>query len=202
MFATGARVKPPTIALERLATFLRETGNTMAPSEAAAQAIEHWICAAAVERCANPMPTRGYRWKSVFLPHGSELRASFDERSHYARVEQDAIMFEGRSVSPHQMTRSIAGAGRNAWKVLWVRLPGERQWKSAGQMRRECERQQAAQPASPAEAMQAASECMARTMQTFIDLIGHACAQPLPHERRVGQSRRMQDQNAEACLFD
>jgi septin family protein len=43
---------------------------------------------------------------------------------------------------------------------------------------------------------------MARTMQTFVDLIGHACAQPLPQERRAGQARRTHDQQVEACLFD
>ncbi|MGZ8320705.1 MAG: hypothetical protein ACXWVD_16520 [Telluria sp.] len=194
--------RPPTAALNRLARFLRDTQNTLSPSDAAAQAIDQWIAAAAAERCARPMPLHGYQWKSLFLPDGSELRASIDGHSHFAQVEQDAIVFEGRRVSPHQMTLAIAGAGRNAWKVLWVRLPGDKKWKSAWRMRLECEQQSAAQPASPAEAIQAASDCMARTMQTFVDLIGHACAQPLPHERRITHARRTQDQLGEACLFD
>jgi hypothetical protein len=202
MFDTGTVARPPTAALERLARFLRDTQNTLSPSDAAAQAIDQWIAAAAAERCTHPMPLRGYQWKSLFLPDGSELRASIDGHTHFARVEQDAIVFEGRRVSPHQMTLAIAGAGRNAWKVLWVRLPGDKKWKTAWRMRQECERQSAARPASPGETMQAASECMARTMQTFVDLIGHACAQPLPHERRMTHARRTQDRLGEACLFD
>jgi hypothetical protein len=61
----------PSAALRRLADFLHESGNRMQPAEAAAQG-----------KFTNlaPTPTRGYQWKSLFLPDGTELRMSHGSR--------------------------------------------------------------------------------------------------------------------------
>jgi len=47
-------------------------------------------------------------------------------------------MYEGRAVSPRQMTVAVAGPGHNAWRDLFVRRPGEL-WVSASRHRREIE---------------------------------------------------------------
>ncbi len=67
---------------------------------------------------ASPDHSRGYQWKSLFLPHGTELRMTSSRQSGYARVVGDRIMYEGRSVSPRGLTLAIAGEGRNAWRDL------------------------------------------------------------------------------------
>lgn len=47
------------------------------------------------------------------------------------------------------MTLAIAGDGRNAWRDLWLKLPGEHCFKPASRCRREHERIAAGLPANP-----------------------------------------------------
>ena len=85
----------------------------MSPTEALSAAIDTWIT---LERQANEVasgPTRGYQWKALFLPEGTELRMTSCDVARYARVEGEHIVFEGRNVSPRGMTLAIAGEGRN-----------------------------------------------------------------------------------------
>ncbi len=86
--------------------------------------------------------SRGYRWKTLFLPDGTDLRMETARATYYARVEGDQIIFDGRSVSPRGMTLAIAGEGRNAWRDLWLKPPGERFWKQATRCRNELKREE------------------------------------------------------------
>ena len=72
---------------------------------------------------------RGYQWKCLFLPDSTELRMYCGDDYFYARVVGDAIVYQGQRVSPRQLTMAIAGEGRNAWRDLWLLLPGESAWK-------------------------------------------------------------------------
>lgn len=201
---------PPTQALRRLADFLEETGNPLTAAEAATRAIEDWIAAQRGFVIAGGFrPTRGYMWKSLFLPEGTELRMEFRGRSYSARVEGDAIVFEGAPVSPRQMTLAVAGDGRNAWRDLAVRLPGSTKWKSAAQLRREIASERRpedlppAAPVSPAEALATAAAAMSDTLKSALALVEHANAQSLPrYERRVTRQRRADDVLAETCKLD
>jgi hypothetical protein len=186
----------PTAAMRRLAEFLQASGSGLSPTEAAALAINEWI-AAAQGRFTNlaPSPTRGYQWKTLFLPHGTELRMRFGDRSFHARVERDAIWYQGQRVSPRQMTIAIAGDGRNAWRDLWIRLPTDTQWRPASLLRRQAEAAQPVQPVSPAEAMSAAAACMSETLKTALALVDHACVP-------ADNARRASDRLAGACAFD
>ena len=87
--------------MRRLASFLREIDHPLSPADAAALAINQWIAAerGQLNRTA-PVPTRGYQWKSLFLPEGTELRMHAAGRSFYARVEGDELVFDGHPVSP------------------------------------------------------------------------------------------------------
>ena len=99
----------------------------------------------------SPAPSaQGYQWKTLFLPSGTELRMSTREATHHARVEGDDIIFHGRRVSPRGMTLAIAGDGRNAWRDLWLRLPGQSAFWPASRQRREHDRVAAGLPANPA----------------------------------------------------
>ena len=75
---------PPTRALRRLADFLHESGSKLSAVDAATMAINQWI---AMERgqltSVVATPTRGYQWKTLFLPEGSELRISFERENFY-----------------------------------------------------------------------------------------------------------------------
>ena len=39
-------------------------------------------------------------------------------QNYYAKVVGDVILYEGRAVSPRQMTVAVAGPGHNAWRDL------------------------------------------------------------------------------------
>jgi hypothetical protein len=189
MNATHSFLPPPQV-LRRLAAFLQETGSQLSPGEAAAIAINQWI---ATERgqlnLLTPTPTRGYQWKSLFLPEGTELRINFAGISHFARVVGDHIIYGGQRLSPRQMAIDVAGRGRNAWREISVLLPGERKWLPASRLRREAEQEGKAPPVSPVEAMTAAAACMSETLKTALALVEHANGQALPAYERRGMMR-------------
>jgi hypothetical protein len=194
----------PTRALRRLADFLRESGSKVSAVDAATMAINRWI---AMERgqltAVVSTPTRGYQWKTLFLPEGTELRISFERENFYARVEGDDIVYKGRAVSPRQMAISVAGEGRNAWREVWILLPGERKWYPASRLRRQVAQQEPPKQVSPLEAMNAAAACMSETLKTALALVEHAGGRALPaDERRVPRHRRAGDALGDSVPFD
>lgn len=173
----------------------------------------------------SPEPCRGYRWKTLFLPDSTELPMETIGSTYYARVAGDQIMFDGRSVSPRGMTVAVAGDGRNAWRDLWLKPPGERYWKQAIRCRHEQERAAAATVAaaaasvagagagaanpwvtlapSPVDSIAAAAAAMADALRTTLTLVEHCNAQVMPKvDRRGRKYRRESDLLGEACTFD
>ncbi|HZV66271.1 MAG TPA: hypothetical protein VFG03_15300 [Telluria sp.] len=146
---------------------------------------------------------RGYQWKCLFLPDGTELRMRFGGEVFYARVLEDAIVYQGQRLSPRQLTIAIAGDGHNAWRELWLLLPGESTWKLACLRRRELERQAVPAPASPADTIAAAAAAMSDLLKAALALAGHAQAPPARKiERRVNRARRADDYLADSCQLD
>lgn len=78
-------------------------------------------------------PAIGYQWKQLFLPDGTLLRATTHGETSYAKVEGHAIISDGKPVTPSQLANRQGGV-RNAWRVLWLRLPGEG-WERADRCR-------------------------------------------------------------------
>jgi hypothetical protein len=90
-------------------------------------------------------PTKGYQWQQLFLPNGTELRMTYKGRNAYAQVKHEQIMAEGVSYSPSQWASAVAdNTSRNAWRDIWVRLPGQRDWIFADKLRRREEARQQA----------------------------------------------------------
>ena len=126
-----------------LVEFLQEKGDPRDPVEVVGTAIEYWLANAdwKPELLATVgHDSRGYRWKRVFLPHGTELRMQYKGRYFYARVDGDDLSYEGRAISPGSLANTIAGGSRNAWRDLWLKRPGDKEWKLADDCRRETER--------------------------------------------------------------
>ena len=192
--STDARqlVELPAPFLLHLTHYLHDTRSGLTQAEAIGAAIEQGLVA---QRGGS---TRGYQWKCLFLPAGSELRVHYAGQYYFAQVIDNDIIYEGRRVTPRQLTLAIAGDGRNAWRDLWVRLAGEKTWKSASVRRREIEKKVQPAPASPIEAMSAAAACMSQALKTALALVEHSKAQALPgYERRMENNRRTTDK-----LFD
>jgi len=92
------------------------------------------------------------------------------------------------------MVLHIAGNGRNAWRELWVRLPGERDWSNADRLRARLNKQAACAPKSPEEAMSAAAKAMSDALTTALTLVEHANNQSQNQlERRLPRYRRVAD---------
>ncbi|PWF55421.1 hypothetical protein C7C56_001955 [Massilia glaciei] len=173
----------------------------MLPEQAAAIAIDEWIARAREKASPSRGGVRGYQWKCLFLPDGTDLRICCAGQSFYARVTGDHIKYEGRALSPRQFTLAVAGGGRNAWRELWVLLPGERIWKSADTLRRA--QLQAPAPVSPIETMTVAAASMASALKTALSFVEHANAKAASlSDRRLGRSRRADDVLADHCSFD
>ncbi len=80
--------------------------------------------------------SRGYRWKQVFLPNGTELRVIHAGRSTYAMVQDEQIISDGLPITPSQLA-NLRGCGtRNAWRTIWLRFPGTTRWQRANECRR------------------------------------------------------------------
>jgi len=189
----------PASTFYALSEHLRLSGSTLTVTEALALAVQQWIAADQ----AGAIPVRGYQWKELFLPATTKLRMLHDEQYFYAEVVDDALIFQNQSRSPHQMAQAIAGDGRNAWRDLWLRLPGERSWINAAILRNKSRQQAAIQPPSPMEAMQAAAKSMSSALQSALLLVEHAQQQGQQHyERRIPKHRRRADFMADDCESD
>ncbi|TFW28840.1 hypothetical protein [Duganella callida] len=80
-----------------------------------------------------PRAKTGYQWKQIFLPEGTELRATIKGIARYATVEGNRILCNGQALSPSQFANADRVV-RNAWRVIWLRLPGE-DWERAANLR-------------------------------------------------------------------
>jgi hypothetical protein len=102
--------------------------------EIAEMAILEW----AGRNSPNSIPTSlksGYQWKDVFLPNGTVLRTTFKGKNHHCLVEGDGLCYEGKLTSPSGFANLVGGTNRNAWKVVWILLPGTQGWTQASKLR-------------------------------------------------------------------
>ena len=201
------RQLPPSL-MTALTVHLRKSGSTMSPVQAASAAIRAWI--KAQEQADQPPPARefsnGYQWKDLFLPEGTELRMSTSTCTGHARVVGDDIIFNGRKVSPRGMTLAIAGEGRNAWRDLDLKFPGERHFLPAGRCRREHSRAAQTSPAEvpapdPAHSLNTATLALVDALNATLALMERSSARSEHDERRFATPRRENDVLADHCAF-
>lgn len=139
-----------TALLLELAEFLEANGSNRDPVEAVSAAIDYWMENASWKPDAL-MPeiaarhAAGYIWMNVdvpvFLPHGTAIRMRYKDKNYFAMVEQDAIVYEGVSITPSALANKVAGGSRNAWRVLYIQKPGQSTWELADNMRRQIAKQ-------------------------------------------------------------
>jgi len=142
---THVSVPIPSSLFVSLVDFLREQGSNRDPVTVVATAIDYWIENASWKQ-EDLMPeiftteSRGYTWKykdsCIFLPHGTEIRMPYKGQYHYAKVEGDEIKYKDAGVSPGSLANAITNSSRNAWRDLWIKRPGEKEWTLADQCRR------------------------------------------------------------------
>lgn len=172
-----------------LANYLQEFGDERDPVEIVEGAVAAWLAAARGETGTGDKPVPGYQWKRLFLPEGTELKMLYRGRHAFARVVGDAVLYDGRNMTPNQFAAEVAGTARNAWRDLWLRLPGQRYWKNAAFIRQEQlrgprpEPRPAFQPHDPATV----PAVMAQSLRNALALIEKAAS------RRQGKLERRTD---------
>jgi len=119
--------------LRALLDYQAERANNLALAELADLAILEWL--QRKNAAVGPLDLKGFYWKTVFLPDGTKLRISSSRGKHYADVVCGELIYEGEVVSPNQfVTASLRNVG-NAWKVIYVQLPGDTDWTPALRLR-------------------------------------------------------------------
>jgi len=57
-----------------------------------------------------------------------DLRARFGGRSYFAGVEGEEIKYGEQAMSPSRFANLQGSGNRNAWKAIWICLPGSDEW--------------------------------------------------------------------------
>ena len=102
-------------------------------AEALCQAVRNYLADGHAAAPRVQKPEIGYQWKQLFLPEGTLLRVTTHGKTCYAKVEGHAIVSDGKPLSPSQLANQHGGV-RNAWRVVWIRPPGE-DWERADRCR-------------------------------------------------------------------
>lgn len=137
-------------AMLRLISHLKVRGGAQDVTDAIDGAIDLWLRAQAqLPAGCDPSSVRGYQWKSLFLPEGTEIRSWSYGEHNYARVVGDEIIHKGKSVTPNEFAQSFARSMRNAWKDLSIRRPEDKQFKMAHRLRLELAQRKAQSQAAP-----------------------------------------------------
>jgi hypothetical protein len=97
------------------------------------EAVADWLVRHQVQTDAES--GAGYRWKTIFLPAGTDIRLDYGGKGFHARVIGDELVFEGRAVTPRQMLMQVTGLSGNTWHWLFVRRPGEQHFIRADALR-------------------------------------------------------------------
>lgn len=128
----------PTGQFVELVEFLRNKGDMSDPVEVVSKAIDYWMDNASWKpELLAVSSARGYQWKSLFLPEGTEIRMQYKGAYSYAKVEGDDLIYKGEPISPAAMANTVAGGSRNAWRDLWIKRPTDREWRLADDCRSE-----------------------------------------------------------------
>jgi hypothetical protein len=121
---TNLSVPIPTSQFLELADFLRSNSDPRDPVEVVSVAVDYWIENASWKpELLAESDARGYQWKNLFLPEGTQIRMQYKGAYSYAKVEGDEIIYQGKTISAGSLANSIAGSNRNAWRDLWIKRP-------------------------------------------------------------------------------
>lgn len=116
---------------------LFETRPDVKPEAFVTELVQRWL-AVEMERLAlrmNGRAMRGFQWKNIFLPDGTSLRTSYCDTVEFAKVAGDHIVTDdGVSLTPSLFANRRAN-GRNAWRFVWLRFPGDEHWIRAADCR-------------------------------------------------------------------
>jgi hypothetical protein len=109
---------------------LRKHGDMRAPEDIVVIALKEWQ-----ERHLGHRAERGYQWKELLLPNGTKLRLRHHGIMHYADVEHDEIIYQGKGVTPRSWALLVTGSVRNPWRDIWIKRDYTEAWTQASAWR-------------------------------------------------------------------
>ena len=125
-------VRVPSEVLQALGEYTGHFWADPAMEPIICEAIRAWMKPApAAQQQPATASAAGYQWKEVFLPEGTRLRACFNRKTYFAVVSGAEIKCEERAISPSGFANLHGSGNRNAWKAIWLRLPGSDNWLPA-----------------------------------------------------------------------
>lgn len=119
-------IEVPIALYTTLSFALMRSNDTRQPAEIVALALREYLA----NHLAKPSG-RGYQWKTLFLPEGTDLRMRYLGRWHYAKIEGDDLVYAGELISPREWTLLVTGTIRNAWRDIWIRRNVTEGWSRA-----------------------------------------------------------------------
>ena len=127
-----------------LVDFLREKGSDREVGAAVEAAISYWMENAAW-KTEDLLPEvferpqhRGYQWKTLLLPPGTQIRMKYKGQVFHAEVIGDNFVQNGKRTTPSEFAnRNADGTARNAWRDLWIKRPKDRDFQLADTLRRD-----------------------------------------------------------------
>jgi hypothetical protein len=83
--------------------------------------------------------SEGIPWvsKGVTFPHGTEFRADYSGRKYDAKVENGALVYNGKPYkTPSAAAMSITNTNVNGWGFWECKLPGKSTWLPIDKLRK------------------------------------------------------------------
>ena len=116
--------------------FLMDNRPGVKPESFVVELVKRWL-ATETARLAlrNGQAMRGFQWKNVFLPEGTALRTSCGDVVDFAKVIGDRIVSDDEKSLTPSMFANRHAKGRNAWRFVWLRFPGNDHWVRASNYR-------------------------------------------------------------------
>ena len=118
--------------------YLTQTRPGVTPEAFLTELLKRWL---AVEkerislRSKNDRVAHGFQWKNVFLPDGTSLRTTYCNQAEFAKVIGDRIVSDEGEVITPSLFANRCSKGRNAWRFVWLRFPGNDYWIRADDCR-------------------------------------------------------------------
>lgn len=82
-------------------------------------------------------PKKGYQWQNIYMPNGTQLKMTYKSQQFFAEVKHGQIWFLDEPCSPSEFAYRVANnTRRNAWRDIWLRFPGSKQWEFADKLRK------------------------------------------------------------------
>lgn len=83
-----------------------------------------------------PASMRPWVVEGVSFPHGTEFQREFKGRLYTARVEDGAMVYDGKGyASPSPAAIKITGNSRNGWTFWYFRRPSDSAWRLMDELR-------------------------------------------------------------------